>query len=98
MEEQTPTATDDRKPNEFASYDPILTAADIADELRVSCAWVSLLMRGKIPHVPPIPFLLLGTRKRVVRRSDFEAWKNANVAGRLSVTQNTPSTRKENHA
>ena len=81
----------------MSAIDPILTAGDIADELRSSPAWVSLLMRGKIPHLPPIPYLLLGTRKRVVRRSDFEAWKDANIKGRMSATQNTPSTREEDY-
>jgi hypothetical protein len=60
---------------------PILTAKEIADELRCSKAQVYRLMNGEIEGLTPLPTLPLG-RKRVVMRSSFEAWKRANEKNR----------------
>jgi hypothetical protein len=54
----------------------ILTAAEIAAELRCSKPQVYRLMNGAIPGVPRLPCISLG-RKKVVRRASFESWKRA---------------------
>ena len=62
----------------------ILTANEIAAELRCSKAQVYRLMNGSIPDIKPLPTLALG-RKKVVMRSSFEAWKRANEQNRVTV-------------
>lgn len=57
----------------MSAIDPILTAKEVAKELRCSKTHVYALMHGKVGKVP-MPHLLLG-RKMVVRRSAFEIWK-----------------------
>jgi hypothetical protein len=66
----------------------ILTAKEIADELRCSKAQVYRLMNGEIPGVTPLPTLSLG-RKKVVIRASFEAWKRANESNRGIVTDDS---------
>ena len=63
---------------------PILTAKEVAAELRCSKAQVYRLMNGEVGGVKPLPSLPLG-RKKVVMRSSFEAWKRANEANRVIV-------------
>jgi len=65
--------------------DHILTAKEVADELRCSRAQVYRLMRGSVDGLTPLPSLALG-RKKVVMRASFEAWKRANEQNRVSVT------------
>jgi len=55
----------------------ILTAKEIAVELRCSQAQVYKLMNGEVKGRTTLPHIALG-RKKVVRRSSFEAWKAAN--------------------
>ena len=55
----------------------ILTAKEIAAELRCSKAQVYKLMNGEVTGVTVLPHIALG-RKKVVRRASFEAWKAAN--------------------
>lgn len=55
----------------------ILTAQEVAAELRCSKAQVYKLMNGEVKDRTTLPHIALG-RKRVVRRSSFEAWKAAN--------------------
>ena len=55
----------------------ILTAKEIAAELRCSIAQVYRLMNGEVKDRTTLPHIALG-RKKVVRRSSFEAWKAAN--------------------
>ena len=64
--------------------DEILTAKEIADELRCSKAQVYRLMKGEVEGVTALPTLPLG-RKKVVMRSSFEAWKHANEKNRAIV-------------
>jgi Helix-turn-helix domain len=52
----------------------ILTAKEVAAELRCSKAQVYRLINGEVAGVRPLPALSLG-RKKVVQRSSFEAWK-----------------------
>ena len=55
----------------------LMTAAEVAAELRCSKAQVHRIIRGQVEHVSALPVLRLG-RKRVVRRSSFERWKADN--------------------
>jgi excisionase family DNA binding protein len=55
----------------------LLTAQEVAAELRCSKAQVYKLMNGEVKDRTTLPHIALG-RKRVVRRSSFEAWKAAN--------------------
>ena len=78
-----------RRSNNFESTGPnqtveggacgkeILTAQEVAAELRCSKAQVYKLMNGEVKDRTTLPHIALG-RKRVVRRSSFEAWKAAN--------------------
>jgi hypothetical protein len=63
----------------------ILTAKEVADELRCSQAQVYRLICGSVDGLTPLPSLALG-RKKVVMRSSFEAWKRANEQNRVTVT------------
>ena len=67
------------------TMDDILTAKEVADELRCSKAQVYRLIRGSVDGLTPLPSLALG-RKKVVMRSSFEAWKRANEQNRVTVT------------
>jgi predicted DNA-binding transcriptional regulator AlpA len=62
----------------------ILTAIEIAAELRCSKAQVYRLMNGKVAGLTPLPTLRLG-RKKVVMRASFEAWKLVNERNRVIV-------------
>ena len=62
----------------------ILTAKEVAAELRCSKAQVYRLIKGEVDGVTPLPTLPLG-RKKVVMRSSFEAWKRANEKNRAIV-------------
>jgi len=69
-----------RSPAPPDGNDPILCAQEIAHELRCSTAHVYNVILGKVTGVSPIPVIRLGRRK-IVRRSSFEAWKRANESG-----------------
>jgi excisionase family DNA binding protein len=62
----------------------ILTAKEVAEELRCSRAQVYRLLKGTVKDVPKLPYISLG-RKRVVRRSALEDWKRLNERCILSV-------------
>src|SRR6184192_2399647 len=64
------------------STNEILTAQEVAVELRCSKAQVYKLMNGEVKDRTPLPHIALG-RKKVVRRSSFEAWKRANEAATI---------------
>jgi len=66
----------------------ILTAKEIADELRCSKAQVYRLMNGAVDGLTPLPTLALG-RKKVVMRSSFEAWKLANEQNSVIVASDS---------
>ena len=54
--------------------DTILTAGEVAAELRCSKAQVHKLINGDVKHCPKLRAISIG-RKRVIRRSSLEAWK-----------------------
>jgi predicted DNA-binding transcriptional regulator AlpA len=60
----------------------ILTAQEVAAELRCSKAHVYKLMNGQVKNRTVLPHIALG-RKKVVRRSSFEAWKVLNENGAI---------------
>jgi hypothetical protein len=62
----------------------ILSALDVARELRCSKAHVYKVILGKVDGVSALPIIKLGRRK-IVRRSSLEAWKRANERGREQV-------------
>jgi excisionase family DNA binding protein len=57
--------------------DEILTAAEVAAELRCSKAHVYNTIAGNVEGVSPLPAISMGRRK-LVRRSALEEWKRTN--------------------
>jgi excisionase family DNA binding protein len=55
----------------------ILTAAEVARELRVSKAHVHSLIAGRVRGALPLPSITLG-RRRLIRRASLEQWLRAN--------------------
>ena len=65
--------------------DPVLTVLEIARELRCSKAHVYNIIRNRVPRVKPLPTIALG-RKKLIRRSSFEAWKRLNETPVVDAT------------
>lgn len=61
--------------------DPILSAQEVAQELRCSKAHVYNVIRGKVDGVSPLPVITMG-RRCLIRRSTLYTWmeQNENVA------------------
>jgi excisionase family DNA binding protein len=55
----------------------ILTAAEVAHELRCSKAHVHNLINGRVHGALPLPTIRLG-RRRLVRRASLDEWLRAN--------------------
>jgi hypothetical protein len=68
-------------------HDEIMTAKEVAGELRCSKAQVYRLLNGEVEGIGVLPHIQLG-RKKVVRRSSFETWKAVNETGILPRDQN----------
>ena len=60
----------------------ILTAKEVARELRCSKAQIYRLMNGDVKERTVLPHIALG-RKKVVRRSSLEACKRLNEIGAI---------------
>ena len=60
----------------------VLTAKEVAEELRCSKAQVYKLMNGEVTDRTVLPHIALG-RKKVVRRASLEAWKRLNEIGAI---------------
>lgn len=71
--------------------DPILTAADVAKELRISKSHVHKLLRGEIADVTPLAHLSVGRRK-IVPRSALERWKQENISSNIPESEKTAVT------
>ena len=56
---------------------PVLTVAEVAQELRCSKAHVYNAINGNVPGVSPLPAISMG-RRRLIRRGTFEEWKRTN--------------------
>jgi len=76
------------------TIDPILTAAEIATELRISKSQVCKLFRGEVDGALPLPHLKVG-RRYVISRSLFEKWKHENIA---CIVQSTPEKNAVTHS
>lgn len=72
-------------PDVITNRDEILTAAEVATELRCSKAHVYKAIAGKIDGVSSLPAISMGRRK-LVRRSALEQWKKLNETGRQDAT------------
>lgn len=64
-----------------------LTAKEVAAELRCSKAQVYKLINGQVDGVAALPYLPLGRRKKVVPRSEFEAWERHNIASKIAPSE-----------
>ena len=62
--------------------DPVLTAKEVAEDLRCSKSQVYRLISGEVEGVTVLPHLALG-RKKVVLRSMLEQWKRQNSSGMI---------------
>jgi hypothetical protein len=60
----------------------VLTAIEVARELRCSKAHVHNLINGRVSGIPPLPSLWLG-RRRLVRRRSLDNWIAANEHGAM---------------
>jgi excisionase family DNA binding protein len=74
----TPTASSDCLPDPADLKFPprrvsLLTAAEVASELRCSKAHVHNLINGRVRGARPLPSLWLG-RRRLVRRTSLDQW------------------------
>lgn len=66
----------------MGNVDPILTAREVAEDLRCSKSQVYRLMSGDVAGLTVLPHLALG-RKKVVPRSALEKWKRQNISGMI---------------
>jgi excisionase family DNA binding protein len=66
----------------MTNVDPVLTAKEVAEDLRCSRSQVYRLMSGSVEGLTVLPHLALG-RKRVVLRSLLEQWKQQNISGMI---------------
>ncbi len=69
----------------------ILTAEEVAHELRCSKAHVYNAIAGKVRGVSPLPAITMGRRK-LVRREALERWKRANENNGFSDGTIAPSS------
>ena len=75
----------------MSMIDPILTAAEIAAELRISKSQVCKLFRGEVEGALPLPHLKVG-RRYVISRSLLERWKQENVSGIVPASEKNAVT------
>ena len=72
----------------ISSTDSILTVEQVARELKCSKSHVYNIINNRVAGVKPLPVICLG-RKKLVRRSSFEAWKRVNEANTLGALDAT---------
>jgi excisionase family DNA binding protein len=65
--------------------DLVLTVSEVASELRCSKAHVYKTINGVVPRVSRLPAISMGRRK-LVRRSSLEQWKQDNERGSAGAT------------
>jgi len=51
----------------------VLTVAEVACELRCSKAHVHNIIKGRVPHLPPMPVLRIG-RRVLIRYDGLKSW------------------------
>lgn len=54
----------------------VLTLAEVATVLKCSKAHVSNIIRGKVPHLPPLPTVRIG-RRVLIRCASLMEWMRA---------------------
>ena len=69
----------------------ILTAEDVASELRCSNMHVYNVINGKVSNVSRLPSICVGRRK-LIRRTSLERWKRLNEHGDNSAMMFPPET------
>ena len=69
----------------MTTADTLLTAQEVAAELRCSKAQVYKLINGEVNGASRLPAIAIG-RKKVVRRSSLESWKRTNENGAIVGT------------
>lgn len=74
----------------IANRDEILTASEVAIELRCSKAHVYNAIAGRIVGVSSLPTISMGRRK-LVRRSALEQWKKQNETDHGNATMASSS-------
>jgi Helix-turn-helix domain len=67
----------------------ILTAQDVAAELKCSTTHVYKVIRGRVKNVSRLPAICVGRRK-LVRRSSLEQWKSLNEQGNDDAMMPSP--------
>ena len=70
-------------------HDEILTAAQVAADLKCSKAQVYKAILGKVEGTSRLPAISMGRRK-LIRRSSLERWKRANEKGCDSAMMPAP--------
>jgi hypothetical protein len=78
--------------NQTNGSDEIVSAFDIARELRCSKAHVYSVFLGRVARVTSLPVTIMGPR-RLVRRSLFELWTRSNELRELGKLWSFPLTR-----
>jgi Helix-turn-helix domain len=58
----------------------VLTAKDVAAELKCSTTHIYRVIKGKVKNVTPLPAICVGRRK-LVQRNSLEQWKTLNEQG-----------------
>ncbi len=69
--------------------DEILTVLEVAADLRCSKAHIYNVINGTVAGVTALPAIHLGRRK-LIRRSSLEAWKQANEQGAVVGGRSPP--------
>jgi hypothetical protein len=72
----------------MSDADPVLTAKEVAEDLRCSKSQVYRLMSGDVEGLTPLPHLPIG-RKKVVPRSLLKKWKRQNISGIMRIDSET---------
>ena len=60
----------------FVAQNRVLTLIEAASALRCSKAHVSNIIRGKVPHLPPLPVVRIG-RRVLIRDESLSEWMKA---------------------
>jgi predicted DNA-binding transcriptional regulator AlpA len=79
---------------EMEQENDILSIDEIATNLRCSRAHVYNAINGKLAGISRLPAICMG-RRRIVRRSSFEAWKILNDGLGQSPLTDRPPTNPE---
>lgn len=82
--------------DEMEQQNDILSIGEIATNLRCSRAHVYNAINGKLAGISKLPAICMG-RRRIVRRSSFEAWKIFNEGLGQSPSTDCPQQTARRH-